>query len=78
MYLISDSMNCIKNNVDTLFSKADTMNPDDLKDNFKTLMKEGDKALKQSGKPIFMMYFDYFILKIIYFRCKTSNSQQHA
>lgn len=50
MYLISDSMNCIKSNVDTLFSKADTMTPDDLQNNFKTLMKEGDKALKRSGK----------------------------
>lgn len=43
-------MKCIKNNVDTLFSKADTMNPDDLKDNFRILMKEGDKALNKSGK----------------------------
>jgi len=50
MYLISESMKCIKNNVDTLFSKAGTMNPDDLKDYFESLMKEGDKALKKSGK----------------------------
>ncbi|CAI6353649.1 unnamed protein product [Macrosiphum euphorbiae] len=45
---VEKSMKCIKNNVDTLFSKADTMNPDDLKDNFKSLMNEGDKALKKS------------------------------
>lgn len=43
-------MNYIRGNVDTLFSKADTMNSDDLNDNFKTIMKEGDKALKRSGK----------------------------
>ncbi|XP_025191703.1 inhibitor of growth protein 3-like [Melanaphis sacchari] len=49
---VENSMNCIKYNVDTLFSKADTMNPDDLKNKFKTLMKEGDKTLKQSDSKI--------------------------
>lgn len=59
-------MNRIKNNVDTLFSKADTMNSDDLKEKFKALMKEGDKSLKQSGKLFLMMNFDYFILKFFF------------
>ncbi|XP_050061849.1 inhibitor of growth protein 3-like isoform X2 [Aphis gossypii] len=40
---VENSMNRIKNNVDTLFSKADTMNSDDLKDKFKALMKEDSK-----------------------------------
>jgi len=66
-------MNSIKKNVDILFSKADTMNPDDLKEKFNALMKEGDKALKQSGKLFLMMHFDYFILYILYFRFKTSD-----
>ncbi|XP_022173325.1 inhibitor of growth protein 3-like [Myzus persicae] len=49
---VENSMNCIKSNVDTLFSKADTMTPDDLQNNFKTLMKEGDKALKRSDSKL--------------------------
>lgn len=43
-------MNIIKQNVDTLFSTADNMHPDDLDTSFKTIMEVGDKALKHSGK----------------------------
>lgn len=46
---ISDSMDCIKKNVDTLFSKADKMNPDELEINFMAIMKEGEKSVEQSG-----------------------------
>ncbi|KAL5236666.1 hypothetical protein ACI65C_004076 [Semiaphis heraclei] len=49
---VENSMNYIRGNVDTLFSKADTMNSDDLNDNFKTIMKEGDKALKRSDSKL--------------------------
>lgn len=47
---ISDSMDCIKKNVDTLFLKADNMKPDELETNFKAIMKEGEKSVEQSGK----------------------------
>lgn len=43
-------MDCIKKNVDTLFLKADNMNPDELDTNFKAIMKEGEKSVEQSGK----------------------------
>ncbi|XP_015372222.1 PREDICTED: inhibitor of growth protein 3-like [Diuraphis noxia] len=49
---VENSMNYIRSNVDTLFSIADTMNSDDLKDNFKTIMKEGDKALELSDSKL--------------------------
>jgi len=48
-------MDCIKKNVDTLFSKADTMDPDELDANFKAIMKEGEKSVEQSGKKIFLL-----------------------
>lgn len=50
---LPDSMDCIKKNVETLFSKADTMDPEELDANFKTIMKEGEKSVEQSGKVIF-------------------------
>lgn len=43
-------MDCVKRNVDNLFSNANTMHPDDLYADFNTVMKVGDKALKQSGE----------------------------
>jgi len=43
-------MNIVKQNVDTLFSTANNMQPDDLDAGFKTIMKVGNKALKHSGK----------------------------
>lgn len=46
---ILDSMDCIKKNVDTLFLKADKMNPDEFDANFKAIMKEGEKSVEQSG-----------------------------
>lgn len=49
--VISDSMDCIKKNVDTLFLKAGSMNPDELESNFNAIMKEGEKSVEQSGKP---------------------------
>ncbi|XP_026821175.1 inhibitor of growth protein 3-like [Rhopalosiphum maidis] len=49
---VENSMNSIKKNLDILFSKADTMNPDDLKEKFNALMKEGNKALKQSDSKL--------------------------
>lgn len=42
-------MDCIKKNVDTLFLKADNMNPDELDANFKAIIKEGEKSVEQSG-----------------------------
>jgi len=48
-------MDCIKKNVDTLFSKADTMDPDELDANFKAIMKEGEKSVEQSGKKFFFI-----------------------
>ncbi|KAF0770808.1 Uncharacterized protein FWK35_00009164 [Aphis craccivora] len=47
-----NSMNIIKQNVDTLFSTADNMHPDDLDTSFKTIMEVGDKALKHSDEKI--------------------------
>lgn len=46
---ISDSMDCIKKNVDTLFLKADNMNPEELDASFKAIIKEGEKSVEQSG-----------------------------
>lgn len=43
-------MDCIKKNVDNLFSKADNMNPEELDANFQAIMKEGEKSVEQSGK----------------------------
>jgi len=43
-------MDCIKKNVDTLFSKADNMKPDEVETNFKVIMKEGEKSVELSGK----------------------------
>lgn len=47
-------MDCIKKNVDTLFAKADRMNPDELAASFNAIMKEGEKSVEQSGKLIFL------------------------
>lgn len=55
MHCISDSMNNIKINVNTLFSKANTMNLDDLNDGFKAIMKQGDKDLDESGNFYFVV-----------------------
>ncbi|XP_022169997.1 inhibitor of growth protein 3-like [Myzus persicae] len=49
---VKDSMDCVKRNVDNLFSNANTMHPDDLYADFNTVMKVGDKALKQSDDKI--------------------------
>lgn len=46
-------MDCIKKNVETLFSKAGTMDPEELDANFKAIMKEGEKSVEQSGKHVF-------------------------
>jgi len=43
-------MDSIKDNLDNLFSNANTMHPNDLYADFKAIMKVGDKVLKQSGK----------------------------
>lgn len=43
-------MDCIKKNVDILFSKAENMNPKELETNFNAIMKEGEKSIEQSGK----------------------------
>lgn len=43
-------MNIVKQSIDTLFSTANNMHPDDLDADFKTIMKVGEKALKHSGK----------------------------
>lgn len=57
--LILDSMDCIKKNVDNLFSNANTMHPNDLHADFKAIMKVGDKVLKKSGKydNLFIIYY---------------------
>jgi len=47
---VSDSMDCIKKNVDTLFSKAENMNPTELETNFNAIMEEAEKSIEQSGK----------------------------
>lgn len=52
-------MDIIEQNVDTLFSTANNMHPDDLDAGFKTIMQVGDEALKHSGK-----YNHLFIPKI--------------
>lgn len=59
-------MDCIKKNVDTLFLKADNMNPDELESNFKAIMKEGEKSVEQSGKTFFFVGRGWEILKIIF------------
>jgi len=43
-------MDCIKKNVDTLFSKAESMNPTELETNFNAIMEEGEKSIEQCGK----------------------------
>lgn len=45
-------MDCIKKNVDTLFLKSDSMNPNEFENNFKAIMKEGEKSVEQSGKNV--------------------------
>ncbi|KAL5236662.1 hypothetical protein ACI65C_004072 [Semiaphis heraclei] len=49
---VKDSMDCIKKNVDNLFSNANTMHPNDLHADFKAIMKVGDKVLKKSDEKI--------------------------
>jgi len=63
--LILDSIDCIKNNLDNLFSNANAMHPNDLYADFKTIMKVGDKVLKQSGKfdNLFIMYYIWLFNK---------------
>lgn len=50
-------MDCIKKNVDTLFLKAENMNPDELETNFKAIMREGEKSVEQSGKHLVCFFF---------------------
>lgn len=54
--LISATMNYLKENVEVLFSIADTMNTADLDAEFKKIMEIGDKALKQSGNIIMFLF----------------------
>ncbi|XP_060845986.1 inhibitor of growth protein 1 homolog [Rhopalosiphum padi] len=49
---VKTTMNYLKENVEVLFSIADTMNTDDLDVEFKKIMEIGDKALKQSDEKI--------------------------
>lgn len=49
---VENSMDCIKKNVDTLFLKADNMNPEELESNFKAIMKEGEKSVEQSEEKV--------------------------
>lgn len=80
---ISDSMDCIKKNVDTLFSKADKMNSDELETNFMAIMKEGEKSVEQSGKKkkiiiYFLLFLLFYNILIFDFRRKSSISQSYA
>lgn len=43
-------MNIVKQNVNTLFSTANDMEPDEVDSDFETIMKIGHQALKHSGK----------------------------
>lgn len=43
-------MNHIKGDIEILFSKADNLNPNILESGFQTIMKEGENAIKKSGK----------------------------
>lgn len=43
-------MDCVKKNLDTLFSKAKTMDKHELETSFSAIMKEGEKIIEQSGK----------------------------
>ncbi|XP_050543537.1 inhibitor of growth protein 3-like [Daktulosphaira vitifoliae] len=49
---VENSMDCIKKNIETLFSKADNMNPDELSTNFKAILKEGEKSVEQSEEKV--------------------------
>ncbi|XP_050420723.1 inhibitor of growth protein 3-like [Adelges cooleyi] len=49
---VENSMDCIKKNVDTLFSKADNMSSDELDANFKAIIKEGEKSVEQSEEKV--------------------------
>lgn len=74
-------MDCIKKNVDTLFLKADSMNPDELESTFNAIMKEGEKSVEQSGKPCFFLDWggiEDYILRVADFRGKSSISQPYA
>lgn len=72
-------MDCIKKNVDNLFLKANSMNPDELESNFKAIMKEGEKSVEQSGKLFFGgRSIEDYILLVTDFRGKSSVSQPYA
>jgi hypothetical protein len=43
-------MNHVKCDVETLFSNADQLNSRVLKSEFQAIMKEGENAIKKSGK----------------------------
>jgi len=60
-------MDCIKKNVDTLFLKAENMNPDELEINFKAIMREGEKSVEQSGKYLVCFFFKNYNLNYILF-----------
>lgn len=46
-------MDSIKKSVDNLFLNAENMDPEELDTNFSGIMKEGEKAIEQSGNFFF-------------------------
>lgn len=71
---VLESMEDVKKNVDCLFSKADQLDPKDLEQNFNTIMENGEKAVEQSGKHLFMNISNNCVLK----KCILENKIQMA
>lgn len=53
--MCSDSIDCVKKNLDDLFSKAEHIDRDELDVKFKELVGKGEKSVELSGK----LFYEY-------------------